>query len=106
MRAVVFMFIGLLLGGCATDCDAARDKLDSCHGEIYAAHGGAIHPVPVTIGDHCSEDDRCTADCVNAASCEAMAYVLNYVSDPNFPPPPDARSFSDCFERCLDEREK
>lgn len=98
--ACVLLVIAPLMTGCATDCDEAKDKLDSCSYEIHHTIGTTIHPVPVTINDDCSGQTRCLAECVNAASCQALAFVLNGVSDPNTPIPPGAIEFSHCFNKC------
>jgi hypothetical protein len=88
--------------GCTSDCDEAQDKLDSCSYEIHHTAGNTIHPVPLTINDDCSGETRCLAQCVNAASCQALAFVLNGVSaDPNTPLPQGAPEFSDCFNKCI-----
>ncbi len=96
----VSVAIALLTAGCTTDCDEANDKLESCGDQIYHTFGTTTRPTPVAIDDDCSGQSRCLADCVNAASCDALAFVLNEVRDPNIPVPAGALEFSQCFTRC------
>lgn len=100
MTAEPFIVIALLLVGCANDCEEAKDKLDSCSDEIYHTVGTSIHPTPITIVDDCSGQNRCVSECIDAASCEALAYALNDVSDPNRPPPEGTKAFVECFTLC------
>lgn len=89
------------MAGCATDCDEAKDKLEHCHDEIYDTAGATtVHPVPITFNDDCSGENRCVAECVNATSCEALAFVLNHVSDPNRSIPAGTEEFSRCYAKC------
>jgi hypothetical protein len=92
----------LLLAGCADECDDAKDKLDSCRDEIArAAAGRGFLALPMTITDDCSGQNRCMADCVNATSCPAIAYVVAGTEpDPNQAPPAGASEFSSCLAAC------
>jgi hypothetical protein len=99
MRAYVALGIALLSAGCTNDCEEAKDKLDSCGDQIHHTAGTSM-PTPITITDDCSGKNRCVSECVDTASCDALAYILNHVSDPNRPIPEGAKAFSECFTLC------
>jgi len=103
VNPLLVVIITLLVAGCADDCDEAKDKLDSCRDEIArAAAGHGFLALPITVTDDCSGQNRCIAECVNATSCPAIAYVVAGTEpDPNPPPPAGAAEFSRCLTTCM-----
>ena len=100
---VLLLGLVVLRAGCADECDNAKDKLDSCRDEIArAASGRGFLALPITVTDDCSGQNRCVAECVNATSCPAIAYVVaGTESYPNQAPPAGANVFSNCLTSCM-----
>ena len=121
MKRAVFLGIALLLvllaGACGdgdrTDCAIAQEKLEQCATEVLVASSTATYQrLPLAIGDDCSGINGCGADCVKAASCDAMRLVLlGTPTDPNAAPPNSvtgrgAATFYSCLNTCLETYRK
>lgn len=83
-------------------CDGARQKIGSCSLQPPRRVQGQF-PFPTTFAPECAGSDACYAGCINASSCQAIAFVVNLpVTDPNEHIPDDAPEFYQCLTTCWD----
>jgi hypothetical protein len=102
-RALLTGLSAILLASCANECDTAQDQLDSCRDDI--ARAGGVRSFFALLGtdgtEACSPQNRCVAECVNGASCPAIASLSALgQADPNQPLPAGAVELSHCMKAC------
>jgi hypothetical protein len=120
MRFSKMLVLGLLVTvacGCDSTCENAQEKLDECDDEISreididkgtSSRVSVYLALPIGVSDECNELDECVSDCVNAAECPAIAYVMVHGGvqmDPNAVPPSGTAEFSACINDCIVQAE-
>jgi len=115
MRPAAFpaLFVLLLLASACddddrTNCEVAKDKVNSCVTEIPRSLTiGYTLVQPLMMGDDCSGMNGCVAACLKDASCDAMRWIiLDHPTDPNAVRPSDFATLNYCLAACIDTYQK
>jgi hypothetical protein len=100
-KRLAWLLVVAFLSACASPCEEARDQLVDCRPVIQREKGAQTYLArPIAIDGECTGSNECQAECVNDASCEAIAWVTVGTTDPNRSPPPGAFALSRCLDAC------
>lgn len=96
----------MLAGACESrnECDVAQEKRRDCNAQLATRDEVASYRrLPLSVGDDCSGDNACVADCVAETTCQTLEWVmLGGQYDLNSVIPKDAGRFSSCIQACYE----
>jgi hypothetical protein len=91
-------------GSAASACELAHHKLKECDVPVLrpSTIGAILLPLAGGTPEDCTDQNRCVAQCVTDASCEAITFVVaGGATDPNVTIPAGSEGFQRCLYCCL-----